>query len=195
MSMHEWIGNSGQCVSAGGQTDCCDDSMVERSAGLVDMTRTSTGSSRHMILSAFMAFAAFGSFWGVWGASVPRVQRQAGISDGRLGFALLFIGAGALPAMLLVGRALDRWGLRVAAVVIGALGGVGAGLALTAVNLPALCVGLAVVGATSGAADVAMNAVAGRAEKNAGRPVITPAHGIFSSLVVVGSLATGLASA
>jgi MFS family permease len=148
-----------------------------------------------MIASAFVAFAAFGSFWGVWGASVPRVQHQAGISDGQLGFALLFVGAGALPAMLLVGRALDRWGLTVAALVIGALGGVGAGLALTAVNLASLCAGLAVVGATSGAADVAMNAVAGRAEKIAGRPVITRAHGIFSSLVVLASLATGLASA
>ena len=148
-----------------------------------------------MIASAFVAFAAFGSFWGVWGASVPRVQHQAGISDGQLGFALLFVGAGALPAMLLAGRALDRWGLRVAALLIVALGGVGAGLALTAVSLASLCVGLALVGATSGAADVAVNAVAGRAEKIAGRPVITRAHGFFSSLVVLASLATGLASA
>jgi MFS family permease len=159
------------------------------------MTRAAVTSPRNMITSAFVAFAAFGAFWGVWGASVPRVQHQAGISDGQLGFALLFIGAGALPTMVLVGRALDRWGLTVAALIIGALGGVGAGLALTAVNLASLCVGLAVVGATSGAADVAMNAVAGRAEKIAGRPVITRAHGIFSSLVVLASLATGLASA
>jgi MFS transporter len=65
----------------------------------------------------------------------------------------------------------------------------------TAVNLASLCVGLALVGATSGAADVAENAVAGRAEKVAGRPVITHAHGIFSSLVVLASLATGLAAA
>jgi MFS family permease len=148
-----------------------------------------------MIVSAYVAFAAFGAFWGVWGASVPRVQHQAGIGDGQLGFALLFVGAGALPAMLLAGRALDRWGLRVAAVVIGALGAVGAGLALTAVDLASLCAGLALVGATSGAADVAENAVAGRAEKIAGRPVITRAHGIFSSLVVLASLGTGLASA
>ncbi len=148
-----------------------------------------------MIASAFVAFAAFGSFWGVWGASVPRVQLQAGITDGELGLALLFIGAGALPAMVLVGRALDRWGLRVAALAIGALGVAGAGLALTAVNLASLCVGLAFVGATSGAADVAENAVAGRAEQIARRPVITRAHGIFSSLVVLASLGTGLASA
>src|SRR3954464_15645738 len=53
--------------------------------------------------AAVIAFAAFGAFWGVWGASVPRVQDQAGVSDGELGLALLFVGAGALPPMLLVG--------------------------------------------------------------------------------------------
>jgi len=159
------------------------------------MAQTSAKSPRHVIISAYVAFAAFGSFWGVWGASVPRVQHQAGVGDGQLGFALLFVAAGALPAMLLAGRALDRWGLTVAAVVLGALGGVGAGLALTAVSLASLCAGLAAVGAVSGAADVAINAVAGRAEKIAGRPVITRAHGTFSSLVVLASLATGLASA
>jgi MFS family permease len=148
-----------------------------------------------MTRSACIAFAAFGAFWGVWGAAVPQVQHQAGIGDGELGFALLFVGAGALPAMLLAGRALDRWGMRVAGVLTGALGAAGAGLALTAVNLASLCAGLAVVGATSGAADVANNAVAGRTETIAGRPLITRAHGIFSTLVVLGSLATGLAAA
>ncbi len=150
--------------------------------------------ARRLVTSAFVAFAAFGGFWGVWGASVPRVQDQAGIGDGELGFALLFVGAGALPAMLSMGRALDRWGLKAGAMALGALGIIGALLSLTAENLPALCVGLALVGASSGATDVSMNAVAGRAEKVAGRPVITRAHGVFSSLVVLSSLATGLAS-
>lgn len=144
--------------------------------------------------SAFFGFAAFGAFWGAWGASVPRVQDRAGIGDGDLGFALLFVGVGALPAMLLVGRALDRWGLRVAAGLIGLLGVTGAGLALVAVNLPSLCVGLTVAGASSGAADVAINAVAGRAEKTTGQPVITRAHGTFSTLVVLASLGTGVAA-
>jgi len=150
---------------------------------------------RGLPASAFVAFAAFGSFWGVWGASVPRVRDQARISDGRLGFALLFVGAGALPAMLLAGRALDRWGLRVAAGAIGLLGVVGVALSLTAVGLPSLCLGLAIVGASSGAADVTMNAVAGRAERDTGRPVIARAHGTFSSFVVLTSLATGGAAA
>ena len=149
---------------------------------------------RNLVASAYVAFAAFGSFWGVWGASVPRVQDQAGVDDGELGLALLFVGAGALPAMLLVGRALDRWGLRVAAFVIALLGLAGAGLALAARDLIALSAGLAVAGAASGAADVAMNSVAGRAEQLAQRPVITRAHGTFSAFVVVSSLLTGLAA-
>jgi MFS family permease len=159
------------------------------------MSGTPSTSPRNLIISAFTAFAAFGSFWGVWGASVPRIQEQAGITDGQLGFALLFVGAGALPAMLLAGRVLDRWGLKTAALFIISLGLVGAGVALTALNLPNLCIGLALAGACSGAADVAMNAIAGRAEQLACRPVITRAHGVFSTLVVLASLTTGLASA
>lgn len=159
------------------------------------MSGTPSTSPRNLIVSAFTAFAVFGSFWGVWGASVPRVRDQAGISDGRLGFALLFVAAGALPAMLLVGRVLDRRGLRTAALLVSALGTAGVGVALTARSLLSLCIGLALVGAFSGAADVAVNAVAGRAETLAGRPVITRAHGVFSTLVVFSSLATGLASA
>ena len=152
-------------------------------------------SVRRSVTAPFVAFAAFGAFWGTWGASVPRVRDQAAISDGRLGFALLFIGAGALPAMLSMGRALDRWGPKVAATAIATLGAVGAVLALSAVDLPSLCVGLAATGAASGAADVAINAVAGRAEKITGRPVITRAHGVFSASVVLSSLGTGAASA
>jgi MFS family permease len=152
-------------------------------------------SPRRAIAATFVAFAAFGAFWGTWGASVPRVRDQAAIGDGRLGFALLFVGAGALPAMLSIGGVLDRWGPRVAALTTVALGTAGAVLALTAVDLTSLCAGLAVTGAASGAGDVAINAVAGGTERIAGRPVITRAHGVFSGSVVLSSLGTGLASA
>lgn len=152
-------------------------------------------SPRRAIAATFVAFAAFGAFWGTWGASVPRVRDQAAIGDGRLGFALLFVGAGALPAMLSIGGVLDRWGPRVAALTTVALGAAGAVLAVTAVGLTSLCAGLAVTGAASGAGDVAINAVAGGTERIAGRPVITRAHGVFSGSVVLSSVGTGLASA
>jgi MFS family permease len=151
-----------------------------------------TSPTRTLTLAAYLAAASFGFFWGTWGASVPRIRVQAGISDGELGVALLFIGAGALPAMLLTGRALDRWGLRFAVVTVVALGVSGLGMALTAHGYVALCAGLVVVGLASGAADVAMNSVAGRAEQATGTPILLRSGGVFSSSVVLSSAITGL---
>lgn len=121
------------------------------------------------------------------------MRDQAGISDGQLGTALLFVGAGALPAMLATGRLVDRWGHRTAAAALAALGIVGLVVAVTAHDLLTLSVGLAVVGATSGAADVAINAAAGSAQHATGRPVISRAHAVFSAAVVVASLSAGAA--
>jgi len=146
--------------------------------------------------ASYASFAAFGVFWGTWGASIPRIRSQAGISDGQLGTALLFIGAGALPAMLLTGRIIDRFGVRITgAVTLFLLGASGLIVALTTTGFVSLCFGLLLVGATSGAADVAINAAAGSAEKLAATPVITHSHGMFSAFVVVSSLVTGLSTA
>lgn len=148
--------------------------------------------ARKLVSAAYLAAAAFGSFWGTWGASIPRIREQAGIDDGQLGVALLFIGAGALPAMLATGRALDRWGLRFAVAAIIALGVAGLGVAAAAHGFIALCIGLTVIGAASGATDVAMNSIAGRAEQASGKSIIIRSGGAFSSFVVLSSLATGL---
>jgi MFS family permease len=143
------------------------------------------------VFTAYAGAAAFGGFWGVWGASVPAVREQAGLSDGQLGTALLFVGAGALPAMLLTGPAVDRLGHRLTAFLLAGLGGAGVAVALTGQGFVSLSVGLAVLGATSGAADVGINAAAGSAEQASGRPVIARMHGVFSASVVVASLVTG----
>jgi hypothetical protein len=135
-------------------------------------------------------FAAFGAFWGGWGAALPAVQDHAGVSDGELGVALLFIGAGALLSMRLAGSALDRWGAPALPAALGAFAAAAVlpGLATSAVALSAA---LLVLGATSGAVDVAINAEGVRSEAASKRPVLSLAHGTFSTCVVVGSLATG----
>lgn len=142
-----------------------------------------------------MSFAAFGIFWGTWGASIPGIRTQAGISDGQLGVALLFIGSGAVPAMLLIGRIIDRFGVNyTAAAALTVQGVLGLVVALGATDFTSLCGGLLLLGAASGAADVAINAMAGAAEQGSDRPVITRCHGIFSSFVVTSSLGTGLST-
>lgn len=150
---------------------------------------------RRTRLAAYGSFASFGVFWGVWGAAVPQVQDRAGVSDGHLGLALLCIGAGALPAMLLVGRLIDRLGLAVVGGLLAALGVSAAVVVGFATDLARLCVGLAVLGAVSGSVDVGINAIAGRAETVTGYRVIARSHGIFSAAVVVSSLASGAAFA
>ena len=145
-------------------------------------------------IPVFAGFATFGSFWGTWGASIPRVKAQAGIDDGQLGVALLFIGLGALPTMFIAGRAVDRWGSRVSTFALLALGLSGVASVALASDLPGLCVGLPVVGAASGGSDVAINSTAGRAGRGSAQPVIARANGVFSSFVVLSSLATGLLS-
>jgi len=148
-----------------------------------------------LVSATYLAAIAFGAFWGTWGSAVPRVRDQAHLDDAALGTALLFVSAGALPAMLLTGRALDRWGLRCTAYLIVALGGAGLAAALGGRGLVSLSAGLVAVGMASGAADVAMNSVGGRAEQRTGRPIITRSGALFSVAVVVFSLFTGAAYA
>lgn len=144
------------------------------------------------LIASHSAFAAFGLFWGTWGAALPALRDTAQIDEAALGIALLFVGLGGLPAMLLTGRLVDRFGARTAGALLIALAIAGVLTASLARDLPSLAAGMAIVGATSGSADVAQNALAGLAEQRSGRRIITVSHGVFSSFVVMGSLGTGL---
>jgi MFS family permease len=141
--------------------------------------------------ATYACFAVFGGYWGAWAASIPALREQAAVTDGQLGTALLFVGAGALPAMLLTGRLADRWGRRATGALLALLGAVGVLVVVTGRDLASLSAGVAAVGAASGAADVAINTVAGSAQQASGRPVMARAHATFSFAVVAGSLGAG----
>ncbi|MBM9469640.1 MFS transporter [Nakamurella leprariae] len=142
-------------------------------------------------LAPYAAFTAFGIFWGAWGAALPTLRTQAGVSEGQLGTALLFVGLGALPAMALTGRVVDRYGLRVAAWLLATLAGAGLVITAGANGVVLLIVGMLLTGAASGAADVAINTVAVRAEHITDKPLLTRSAGVFSVGVVLASLSTG----
>jgi hypothetical protein len=135
-------------------------------------------------------FAAFGVFWGAWGATLPAVQAHARVDDGQLGLALLCIGAGALGSMRPAGTLVDRWGAPALPATLAAFAGAAA-LPGLATSTAALCAALIVLGATSGAVDVAINAEGVSTEAATGRVVLSLAHGTFSACVVGGSLAAG----
>lgn len=126
---------------------------------------------------------------------LPDVQRATGLSKGALGFALLFVTAGSIPAMLLVaGPAVDRFGPRAVAIACGAFAAAAAlpGLAST---LPALVLALLATGAASGALDVGINSNAAQIERETGRRLMPFAHGLYSTGVLVGAVGAGLARA
>ena len=108
-------------------------------------------------------FAAFGAFWGAWGATLPAIQSHAGVDDGQLGIALLCIGAGALASMRPAGTLVDRWGAPALPATLAAFAGAAA-LPGLATSTASLCAALLVLGATSGAVDVAINAEGVRTE-------------------------------
>ena len=148
-----------------------------------------------LILSraSYVAFAAFGLFWGTWGALLPALRSQASLTDAQFGTVLLFIGVGALPAMLLSGRAVDRWGIWVAGIMLISLAVAATIVGATAHNFVSASISMLLLGVASGASDVAINSLAGRAEQQTGSRIITRSHGVFSLFVVIGSLVAGAA--
>ncbi|MFC7584659.1 MFS transporter [Nonomuraea antimicrobica] len=131
----------------------------------------------------------------MWGATLPLLRARAGVGDAEFGLALLLVGAGALPAMLLTGRLVDALGLRVTGVLLALLGLMGVVLSAASVSYVALCAGVLCVGASSGAADVAINTLAATVERRTGRPVVARSHAAFSASVAVASLSAGALSA
>ena len=138
-----------------------------------------------------LAFAGLGVFWGGWGAVLPDVKARAGASDGELGLALLMIGAGALASMRLTGLAIDRRGAVVLPASVFAFGAA-AVLPAFAGSATVLAAALLVVGAASGAMDVAINAAASHEESTSG-PLMNAAHAAFSAAVLVAGLSTAAA--
>jgi MFS family permease len=138
------------------------------------------------------AFGAFGAFWGAWAVLLPAVKEQTVASVDALGVVLLLLAGAALPSMLVTGLLIDRFGPRLlppAAVLFAA-----------AVVLPAftrsvwqLALALVVVGAASGALDVAINFGATSIEAAGGAPIFQKAHASFSGGFLVASVAAGLA--
>jgi predicted MFS family arabinose efflux permease len=120
---------------------------------------------------------------------LPGVRSHAGVDAGQLGVALLCIGAGALVTMRPAGMVIDRFGAGVLPAVV-ALFAACAVLPALAGSALALSGALLLLGAASGAFDVAVNAEGVRTE-SAGAPVLNLGHAAFSGAVVGASLLTG----
>jgi MFS family permease len=138
--------------------------------------------------AVILVFAVFGLCISTWAVHIPSVQERTGVSSGTLGTLLLLHGAGALIGMQACGPLINRWGsARIA--LFGAVA-MSATLALP-LNAPSpalLAAALVVFGSACGITDVAMNARAVTVERQAGKPIMSAFHAIFSVGSVIGSL-------
>ncbi|MBK5228433.1 MAG: MFS transporter, partial [Actinobacteria bacterium] len=141
-----------------------------------------------------MAFGVFGAFWGGWAAVLPEIKDSVAASDATFGFALLGIGMGALPAMLLMGPVYDRYGERTAApLLILILFAISTVLPGVTSSVPGLFATLLLLGALSGMLDISINAASTDWEAATGRRLMNLAHATFSGLFLVSSISVGLA--
>lgn len=135
---------------------------------------------------------AWGVFWGAWSALLPAVKDQLGASTPELGLALTAVPVGAIPAMALTGR-LARGREREALLIVTVLFAAGVAAIGWTRSPAAFAVTLLLLGAASGALDVALNLATGRAERESGRRLFQPVHAAFPVAVIAAAPATGLA--
>ncbi|MEU8226797.1 MFS transporter [Kribbella sp. NPDC048915] len=132
-------------------------------------------------------FCVHGAVTGSFATRVPWIQDHAGVSTGQLGLALAFPAIGAALAMPLAARITHRFGTRTALRGLLALWTLSLILPSFAPGLLTLCAALFVYGATSGMADVAMNALGIEVEHRLKKSIMSGLHGLWSAGALIGS--------
>lgn len=146
--------------------------------------------------SLWLVFFVNGAVLSSWAPRIPAVAADLELTDGALGVALFGVAAGSVPTLLLTARVLRR----VSAARMCRLSGFAFAAALPlialATDLAQLTAALVVLGAASGALDVAMNTAGVHQERQmAPRRILSRLHGGYSVGVLAGSAGGALAAA
>ncbi|NTY01003.1 MFS transporter [Deinococcus sp. JMULE3] len=137
-------------------------------------------------------FMVNGAVFATWAVNIPGVRDGLGLTPAQIGVALLASGIGAVTSMSLVGRWIARWGSAPVTRVATVLFLLSLLLPVLAPSLPTLIAALAILGATNGVMDVAMNAQGVTVERTLGRPIMSRLHAYFSLGSLLGAGAGSL---
>ncbi|MDH6227962.1 MFS transporter [Streptomyces sp. MJP52] len=165
--------------------------MSETSSGGQAYGPRQVRSARHAVAAVF---AVHGAVAGSFASRVPWVADHASVSAGQLGLALAMPALGASVAMPVAGRISHRLGARTSLRLLLAAWTLSLVLPGLAPNLLTLCLALFVYGATSGMADVVMNALGVEVENRLGRSIMSGLHGMWSAGALLGSAGGTLAA-
>lgn len=153
------------------------------------MTETVSAKS---LLFVTLSFVVFGAMFGAWQVLLADLQGALELSAATLGVALTAGAVASLPAMVLSGRAADRFGPR-GLVVVTAVG-LAVGLVATAVadGFLMLIAALLVLYGSSGAYDVGINTAAIEVERGRDGDLLSYFHAAYSGSAAAGAVAAGL---
>jgi hypothetical protein len=157
----------------------------------IESVEPSPAAGRVFATRAVFFVAGFGL--SSWAPLVPYVKARLAIGDGLLGLLLLCLGIGSLVTMPVTGVLAGRFGCR--RVILGAGAALCIALPLLAFagSLPQVAIAIALLGASVGTLDVAMNIQAVRVEAALGRAMMSGFHGFFSIGGIAGAGAVTLA--
>ncbi|HWQ15786.1 MAG TPA: MFS transporter [Roseiflexaceae bacterium] len=130
-----------------------------------------------------------------WIARIPDAKARLSLSDGTLGFVLLFAAIGALIGQPTTGWLIGRFGSRRVTITLGLVFALTVALLGMASTVPQLMAALLVMGIFNGGLDVAMNAQAAQVEKAYGQPIMASFHGIWSVGGLAGAALGGVVAA
>ena len=130
-------------------------------------------------------FFIHGLMLAAWAPYIASIKDRLDLSEAALGWVLLCMAGGAVIAMQVIGRLIDRFGSKPALVGTTLCYCLLVNGPVHAPSVVALVVVLLLFGAAAGSMDVAMNAHGAVVEGRRGRPCMSSLHGAFS----VGALA------
>lgn len=130
-----------------------------------------------------------------WAVRIPAVQSALGLSDGRLGLALLGVSAGAILAMPVAGHLVAKHGSRPVTGIASLCFAFTLALPARAPTFAILLAALLALGLANGVLDVAMNAQAAAVQQRYAVPIMGRVHALYSCGGLVGAVMGGRVAA
>jgi fucose permease len=125
-------------------------------------------------------FFVIGFAAGAWAPLVPFAKERLSLPDGELGLLLLCLGAGSILAMPTAGALAARLGCRLVLVAASLVTCLMFPLLAANISVPAFAVVLFLFGAGVGSVDCVINMQAIVVERDAGRPMMSGFHALYS---------------
>ena len=147
-----------------------------------------TQDPKKTIHSVYAFFLINGLLFGTWASRIPATRDQFSLSATRLGLLLFCVAVGAVLAMGLTGRILDRYGALRLSRGFAWLMATAFVLIPLSPNTPVLACVLTLMGFAGGGLDVSMNALGSDLEAHVKRSLMSRFHGVWSVGTTLGTI-------